>query len=79
MQRGPADEAVVDAARDGARTDAHPRRGVALRIHVEQQGLALGRGDAGREVDGGRGLPHAAFLVDDRDGAAPDGRLRGGA
>ena len=33
-------------------------------------GLGLGRGERGRQIDGGRGLAHAALLVGDGEDAA---------
>ena len=36
---------------------------VALRVEVDEQRAAARLGDAGGEVDGGRGLPHAALLI----------------
>src|ERR1700710_2740356 len=48
-------------------TDAHAGRGIALRIEVDQQHPAAGRGERGGEVDRGRGLADPAFLVCNRD------------
>ena len=49
----------------------HARRhgGVALRIEVDQQHLALGSRQGRSEVDGGSGLANSAFLVGDSDDA----------
>ena len=38
---------------------------VALRVHVDEQDLLFRQGEGGREVDGGGGLPDAAFLIGD--------------
>ena len=37
--------------------------GVGLRVEIQQQNFLAERGKAGGEVDGGRGLAHAAFLI----------------
>ncbi len=46
--------------------EAEGDRRVALRVEVDGKRLAAELGDAGAEVDGGRGLPHPALLVGDR-------------
>ena len=65
VQRQIAGEHVVAV---GARVllEAHPHRGVALRVEVDEQRPMPGLGDAGGEIHGGRGLAHAALLVGDR-------------
>ena len=64
-----------------------PRAGrrVALRIEVDEQHAPLRRGEARREIDGGRRLADAALLVGDREDRESSARLavsthaRGGA
>ena len=64
---------VVDASRDLPDVEIR-HRAVRLRIEVdEKRGLASKR-KGRRQVDGGRGLPHAPFLVCDGD----NHRLNGG-
>ena len=46
--------------------ESEPARGVALRIHVDQQRRVSGEGKGGREVDGRGRLTDPAFLVGDR-------------
>ena len=47
--------------------DAHAAGGVGLRVEVEEQHAPAQGGEAGGQVDGGRGLAHAAFLVGNRN------------
>jgi hypothetical protein len=47
--------------------DSEPGRGVALGIEIDQEGLAIGESEPGREIDGSRRLADAALLVDDGD------------
>jgi hypothetical protein len=47
--------------------DADTARRVTLRICIDQQGLALGGREGGREVHSGRRFADAAFLIRDRD------------
>ncbi len=64
-QRDLAQERVVDGWR-GVLVDAEPEGGVGLGVHVHQQRLVAGLGDASGQVDGSRGLAHPALLVGDR-------------
>ena len=41
--------------------------GVGLRVEVDEKDGPAGRGEAGREIDGGGGFAHAALLIGDRD------------
>jgi hypothetical protein len=52
---------------DAIALDTDAARRVALRIGVDEQGLALSCGEGRSEVDGGRCLTDAALLVGDRD------------
>ena len=63
-------EHVVDRRVEAGLLDSKPGGRVPLRIEVDEQGRALREGEAGREVDGRRGLADAALLVDDRDDLA---------
>jgi hypothetical protein len=49
--------------------DADAARRVALRIGIDEQRFAFGRGKRCGEVYGGRGFADAALLVRDRDNA----------
>ena len=68
VERLRAEEDVIHRRIETSLLDAEARRGVALRVEVHEQGRALGECEACCEVDGGRGLAHAALLVHDRDG-----------
>ena len=65
LKRGFADEHFVEARTRGARENAHPARGVALRVAVHKQHAAIGGGEGGGEVDRRRSLPYATLLVGD--------------
>ncbi len=58
-----ADQHMVDGLLEAGLVDAAPRRRVALRIEVDQQHAALGRGQAGSEIDARGGLADPTFLV----------------
>src|SRR5207302_11297373 len=58
---------LVDSLPLAAHVEAQPTGAVALRIEVDENYLAADLGPRGRGVDRGRGLAHAALLVDDRD------------
>ena len=45
---------------------------VGLRVEIDEQRLASAHGQRGGEVDGGRGLADAAFLIGDGDDHAAD-------
>ena len=49
------------------RRKAEGAGGVGLRIKVDEEDARAAGGEAGREIDGGRGFAHAAFLIGDRD------------
>ena len=59
------DQRVVDIGRFDFRAvlKAAARSGVGLRVHVDEQGLLLGHGEAGRQVDGGGSLADSSFLI----------------
>src|SRR5690606_318567 len=57
---------VVDAGSIRRVCDIEGRRGVALRIEVDDEHLGAELGKGGGEVDGSRRLAHAALLI--RDG-----------
>src|SRR5439155_21893314 len=61
------DEDVGDVLVDAIQIDAQPDREIRLRVEVEAEDPLADRGERATEVDGGRGLAHAAFLVRDRD------------
>ncbi len=43
--------------------DAEPRARISLRIEIDDENALADGGERGAEIDGGRGLTHAAFLV----------------
>jgi hypothetical protein len=45
-------------------------RRITLRIHVDQKHSLARQGQGRRQIDGGRGFPHAALLIGDCDYAA---------
>jgi len=47
--------------------DAASHGGIALRIQVDEQDAALGRGQRRSQIHGGRGFAHTAFLVGHRN------------
>src|SRR5690606_15548986 len=67
--RAAIEEGVVDGAVEVIAAEAETAAGVALRIHVDEQGAALRRGEARGQVDGGGRLAHAALLIGDTDDA----------
>src|SRR5690606_20247966 len=75
VERSPVQHDVVGSGPAGGVRDAEPGRGVALRIEVDDQDLAIGRGERGRQVDRGGGLADTALLVRDGDDARPRGAL----
>ena len=60
---GPAHETLVGALFELVGIDAEARRGIGLRVGVNEEHLELHDGQSGREVDGSRGFAHATFLV----------------
>jgi hypothetical protein len=70
-----AEQHVVGAALDLGLRVPDAARGVALRVHVDEEHALLGDGEARREVHGGGRLADAAFLVRDREHDA-HGRAR---
>jgi hypothetical protein len=64
------EQGVVDGRVQPWLLDAKPGRGVALGIEVDDKGPALGEGEAGGEIDGGRRLADATLLVDDGQGSS---------
>ena len=65
---------LVDGEALAPDVEAQAAGAVALRVEVDEDDLAAQLGQGGAQVDGGRGLAHAALLVDDRD----DARFYGG-
>ena len=59
------DQDIVDAVDVGVVLDAQSGGGVALRIDVDDQHVQAGGRQGGGDVDGRRGLAHAALLVGD--------------
>ncbi len=66
---GAAQEEVGGAEIDVFLGDRERGGAVGLRVEVHEEGGASERGESAGEVDGCGGLPAAALLVDDRDGA----------
>ena len=66
-ERRAIDERLVERLSNTIALDADAARRVALWIRVDEERLALGSGERGREVHGRRRLPHAALLVSYRD------------
>src|SRR5690606_3952274 len=62
----PLDEDVVDRRVQLGSFEAEPTGRVPLRIDVDDEDLPLGHGEAGAEVDRGRGLPDTALLIGNR-------------
>ena len=50
-------------AKTGCLLNSQAAGGISLRICVDQKNFNVAHGKGRAEVDGGRGLPHAAFLV----------------
>ena len=70
--QGVGDPAALGEQRVGGRLPrlelgAQVLRGVGLGVHVDHEHPLAQAGQGRAEVDRGRGLPHAALLVDDRD------------
>ena len=69
--RGPAvavlDQGVEDRPLDLVLGHGQTDAAMALRVHVDEKGLLAETGEARGQVDAGRRLPAAAFLIDDRD------------
>ena len=63
------DQDLVEVLGERLGIEAERERGVRLRIQVDEQHAISGGREAAREIDGGGGLPAAALLVHDRDGA----------
>ena len=55
---------VVDAARDRGHVEIR-HRAVRLGVEIDEQGRLTAQGQRGRQVDGGRSLPYASFLIGD--------------
>jgi hypothetical protein len=72
-----ADEDVVGGVGDVVTREADAGRRVALRIAVDQEGALFGHRQAGGEIDGGRRLADAAFLVRDCDDSSHGSVRRG--
>ena len=66
-QRRAVDERVIERMTDAVALDPDAARRVALRIRIDEQRLALGDRQGGREVDGGRRFTDATFLVGNSD------------
>ncbi len=62
-------EQVVDGGRRRLRIETEVKRGVRLRIDIDQADTLAGAGEGGAQVDGRGGFTDAAFLVDDGDAA----------
>ena len=62
----------------GDRLPAQAGGGVALRVEVDQQGLATGLGQRAGQVQGGGRLADAAFLVCHTQGPTHDASMRFG-
>jgi hypothetical protein len=56
--------------------DADAAGRVALRVAIDEECALLRDGEAGGEVDGGRGLTDSALLVGDRDDSGHGGDVR---
>ena len=56
-------DALINAGFHGFWVDTHTRRGVGLRVGIDEECLVLKYGQTGRKVDGGGGFAHSAFLV----------------
>src|SRR5690606_21519975 len=63
LDGGLAEQHVVNGVLHLVARDARAGGGVALRVEVDQQHPPLGLYQRGGDVDAGRGLAHAAFLV----------------
>jgi hypothetical protein len=69
LDGGLADQDVVDGGLEAVLLEPDATRRVPLWVAVDEKGPLLGDGEAGGEVDGGRRLADAPFLVRDRDDA----------
>src|SRR4051812_39919037 len=56
----------IERKLDGLLGHTEPAGCISLRISIEEEGSSLRQGQRRREIDGGRGLTHAAFLICDR-------------
>ena len=61
-----AEEDVINRRVERALLNPEARRGVALRIEIDEKASLIGKGEAGSDVDGCRGLADAALLIHDR-------------
>jgi hypothetical protein len=61
-----AGEHVIGRSAARAAVDAEPGRGVALRVEIDDQHMLADGGQGCAEIDRGRGLADAAFLIGDR-------------
>jgi hypothetical protein len=63
----PPEQRVIDGALELVPLEPEPAAGIPLGVHVDEEHLALGRGEARGEVDGGGRLADAALLIGDAD------------
>src|SRR6185503_12291312 len=66
-QRRAVDDRFVERAANAIALDSDAARRIALRVRVDEQRLALGDREGGREVYGGRRFSNAAFLIGNRN------------
>src|SRR5690606_32833905 len=62
----PLDQDIVDRRVQLGAFETESTGRVPLRIDVDDENLALGHGEAGAEIDRGRGLPDTALLIGNR-------------
>ncbi|MNR24238.1 hypothetical protein D3C85_1413070 [compost metagenome] len=67
LDRGLADQYLVQVRLERVLVDATTHGGVALRVQVHQQHALIVRGKAGRQIDGGRRLAHTTLLIGDAE------------
>ena len=67
LHRGVVHQDVVDRRLHAVVIDAHAAGRIPLRVQIDQQNAKPLGGDAGGQIDCGRRLPHAAFLVCNTD------------
>ncbi|MNE12931.1 hypothetical protein D3C80_1057540 [compost metagenome] len=70
VDRTPIDDDVIDGDPTCFTWNTESGRGVALRVHVDDQHLRADGGQGRAQVDGGRGLAHAPFLIGDGQDAS---------
>src|SRR5215207_4862292 len=71
VQLGLAGEHVIGRETATLAVDAEPRRGIALRVEIDDQNLLANGSERRAEVDRGRGLADAALLVREREHPRP--------